>query len=126
MVDVELKDTLNKHWKDDKNAFGFKMLQKMGWKENTGLGKEQIGKVDVIRVKKREEGLGLGMESISNRANNNWGSTATSFNSVLDALKASYVDPKQEKKDLKKKIKKDKKNKDKNTVAPNAVVVGMK
>lgn len=121
MVDVVLQDTLNKHWKDDKNAFGFKMLQKMGWKENTGLGKEQIGQVDVIRVKKREEGLGLGMESISNRANNSWGSTATSFNSVLDALKASYVDPKKEKKSKKNKTKKEK-----TQIAPNAVQVGMK
>jgi len=90
MVDVPLKDTLNKKWKDDKGGFGFKMLQKMGWKENTGLGKDEGGDVNFIHIKKREEALGLGCESIGNRANNNWGTTATSYANVLEALKANY------------------------------------
>ena len=90
MVDVPLQDNLNQHWKNDKSAFGFKMLQKMGWKENTGLGKDEVGDVNFVKIKKREEGLGLGCEAIGNRANSNWGSTATGFASVLEALKANY------------------------------------
>ena len=58
--DDKLPDTLNKHWKNDKSGFGFRMLQKMGWKEDKGLGKDESGIVDAIRIKKREEGMALG------------------------------------------------------------------
>lgn len=33
-----LTDTLNQTWKNDKSRFGYRMLQKMGWKEDKGLG----------------------------------------------------------------------------------------
>lgn len=56
----KLPDTLNKHWKNDKSGFGFRMLQKMGWKEDKGLGKNESGIIDAIRIKKREEGMALG------------------------------------------------------------------
>jgi hypothetical protein len=35
--DLVLIDTKNQTWKDDKTRFGFKMLQKMGWKEDKGV-----------------------------------------------------------------------------------------
>jgi hypothetical protein len=37
MDDLVLVDTKNQTWKDDKTRFGFKMLQKMGWKEDKGV-----------------------------------------------------------------------------------------
>jgi hypothetical protein len=129
MVDVPLKDTLNKQWKDDKSGFGFKMLQKMGWKENTGLGKDEAGDVNYIHIKKREEALGLGCESIGNRANNNWGATAGTYANVLEALKASYGN-KDSEKSKKKSSKKDKEKSAKSlkkTKEPRAVITaGMK
>jgi Pin2-interacting protein X1 len=64
MSDLVLQDTKNQAWKDDKSRFGFKMLQKMGWKEDKGLGKNDSGSVASIKVSKREEGLGLGMEKV--------------------------------------------------------------
>eukprot|EP01041_Mallomonas_annulata_P008761 gene8761-18125_t len=88
-MEVSLNDTLNQAWKNDKSGFGFKMLQKMGWKEENGLGKNQDGMKSAIKVKKREEGLGIGMVHDS-AGNHGWGATATSFNEVLDMLKVTY------------------------------------
>lgn len=65
MDDLVLLDTKNQAWKDDKSRFGFKMLQKMGWREDKGLGKNDSGSVASIKVSKREEGLGLGMEKVT-------------------------------------------------------------
>jgi len=41
---------------------GFKLLVKMGWKENTGLGKNAEGIVDPIRLNQNSLKLGLGKE----------------------------------------------------------------
>ncbi len=129
---IPVVDTLNKQWKDDKSSFGFKLLQKMGWKENTGLGKDEIGNVDVIRIKKREEGLGLGMESIGNRANNNWGATTASFASVLESLKENFKketnhESKKKKKSKHSKDESKKEDKEKGSkLSGNHISVGMK
>jgi hypothetical protein len=37
-------------------------MQKMGWSEGEGLGKNKSGQIDCIQVKRREEHLGLGNE----------------------------------------------------------------
>ena len=71
MDDLVLLDTKNQAWKDDKSRFGFKMLQKMGWREDKGLGKNDSGSVASIKVSKREEGLGLGMEKVTPLSKNN-------------------------------------------------------
>jgi Pin2-interacting protein X1 len=107
MVEVALKDTLNATWKDDKSRFGFKMLQKMGWREDKGLGKHEDGIVSSVKVSKREDGLGLGMEKTSDGAGSlGWNATASSFNAVLQVLNESYGTNKDSKK------KKEKKKKD--------------
>ncbi len=112
MDDVVLIDTLNKNWKNDKTGFGFKMLQKMGWNEDKGLGKNETGMVTSIKVKKREMGLGLGgEENIDHAGNKAWSATSASFNSVLDVLKATY---------------KKKPTKDKPKKSINHISVGMK
>eukprot|EP00601_Ochromonadales_sp_CCMP2298_P028451 CAMPEP_0173346318 /NCGR_PEP_ID=MMETSP1144-20121109/12498_1 /TAXON_ID=483371 /ORGANISM="non described non described, Strain CCMP2298" /LENGTH=182 /DNA_ID=CAMNT_0014293613 /DNA_START=342 /DNA_END=890 /DNA_ORIENTATION=- len=100
MVDVELKDTLNKQWKESKSNFGFRMMQKMGWKEDKGLGKNESGIVDNVKISKRESGLGLGMEeTVDGAGNRAWSDTANSFNAVLEVLKASYCVKKKSKKE---------------------------
>ena len=48
------------------SAFGKKILEKFGWKEGEGLGKNKSGITDVIQVKRREENKG---EELSNRTN---------------------------------------------------------
>lgn len=97
-MEVELKDTLNSTWKNDKTGFGFRMMQKMGWKEDKGLGKNETGIVDNVKIQKRETGLGLGSQDITDNANRGWSATATSFNDVLHVLKQSFGKKEEKKK----------------------------
>jgi len=93
MEEVVLKDTLNAHWKQNvKSSFGFRMMQKMGWSEEKGLGKEENGITNYVKISKREDGLGLGMDEFQddNVGSKAWGSTVSAYNSVLEVLKASY------------------------------------
>ena len=97
-------DTLNKHWKNDKTGFGFRMLSKMGWKEDKGLGKDESGITNNIKVSKRDIGLGLGMDG--NDESVKLGSQVSSFNDVLKLLKNEYSGNGDDKTNKKKKDKK--------------------
>eukprot|EP01036_Dinobryon_divergens_P023197 gene23197-31517_t len=91
-MDVQLEDTLNQRWKNDKSGFGFKMLQKMGWKEDKGLGKNETGIVSSVKIKKRENSVGLGMETeVDIAGNTGWSDTVNSYNDVLAILKSTYT-----------------------------------
>jgi Pin2-interacting protein X1 len=46
------------------NAFARAQLEKLGWKEGTGLGKNRDGRADHIRVTKRRDEQGLGAASL--------------------------------------------------------------
>ncbi len=89
--DVVLKDTLNTHWKENKNGFGYKMLMKMGWSESKGLGKNEDGIVNSVKIKKRNENVGLGMEGVVDDqvGSKSWNQTVSGFTAVLDLLKNS-------------------------------------
>lgn len=55
------------------SSFARKQLERMGWKEGTGLGKKRDGMVTHIRTKKREESVGLGGEKkIVEEQSNMW------------------------------------------------------
>lgn len=41
---------------------GFKMLEKMGWKDGVGLGKDNSGRVEPVNVEQRAERSGLGAQ----------------------------------------------------------------
>lgn len=98
-----MNDTLNSHWKNDKTGFGFRMLSKMGWKEDKGLGKNESGIINNIKVKKREIGIGLGLDEDSATAK--LGSQVSSLNDVLNVLKNEYGNSKVKKKSKNKKLK---------------------
>ena len=51
-------DTQNQAWSKDTSNFGFRMLQKMGWGEGKGLGKNEDGMSAHIKMKKRGEHVG--------------------------------------------------------------------
>lgn len=65
------------------------MLQKMGWKEDKGLGKNETGMTNAVKVSRREEGLGLGVSKDA-AGNNGWSSTVSGFSAVLDLLNTTY------------------------------------
>lgn len=46
-------------WLIDKSGFGFKMLQKMGWKEGSGLGATGEGRSDHIKVVLKADAAGI-------------------------------------------------------------------
>ncbi len=88
-----LQDTLNAHWHGTKHSsIGYKMLQKMGWSEDKGLGRLENGITNHVKLKKRETALGLGMEDVIDDGvgSKAWNSTVASFNGVLEMLKSQY------------------------------------
>lgn len=60
----KLSSTLNEASaeKISTTSFAAKQMAKMGWKQGTGLGKKRDGIVSHIKVKKREENTGIGVE----------------------------------------------------------------
>jgi len=57
-----LASTLNENAAAPPSRFAHAQLEKMGWSQGTGLGKNRDGMVSHIKVKKREDGAGLGIE----------------------------------------------------------------
>ena len=78
----------------DKNNKGFKMMAKMGFKGGSGLGKNNQGRAEPLKVVKRAERAGLGTESsvtnsnLESKKNAIWLKTQKRFTntSVLDAF----------------------------------------
>eukprot|EP01035_Chromulina_nebulosa_P020121 gene20121-26127_t len=63
----------------------------MGWKEDKGLGKQETGLVNHIKVSKREQGLGLGMDKLQDNAGIlGWNNTASTFDALLQNLNQVY------------------------------------
>lgn len=60
----------NAAWKNDKSAFGFRMLQKMGWSEGKGLGKQEDGMTEHVKVRKRTDQMGLGSSAVEGKNGN--------------------------------------------------------
>ena len=52
--------TFNEAAADTSMDFGRRMLAKFGWTEGKGLGRQENGMLDHIRVKQRADQLGLG------------------------------------------------------------------
>eukprot|EP00667_Euglena_gracilis_P018316 EG_transcript_19434 len=78
-------DPNNVHWAKDKNRFGFMMLQKMGWKEGAGLGKNEQGTQDHIKVKQLPTGAGLG---VATKEDLSWTVHKVAFEQILSKLSA--------------------------------------
>ena len=88
-------------------SFAKRQLEKMGWTEGTGLGKRRDGMKDHIKIKQREDEMGLGREKVKAQevADVWW---KDSVGDTLARLQQKKKSSKGEKKSKKKK-KKDKK-----------------
>ncbi|NWH45170.1 PINX1 inhibitor, partial [Fregata magnificens] len=53
-------DPRNSAWSKDESKFGQKMLEKMGWSKGKGLGAQEQGNTEHIKVQVKNNMLGLG------------------------------------------------------------------
>ncbi|KAJ2331346.1 transcription factor, contains a PHD finger motif, partial [Coemansia sp. RSA 2681] len=104
----------------DKGRFGFKMLEKMGWSEGKGLGANEDGMKEHVKIKLKTNNFGIGADKKNIR---NWLENADGFSELLSRLNSDTntpsetanndsdcedADKKQRKKDEKKKKKRSK------------------
>ncbi|KNC95918.1 uncharacterized protein SPPG_08675 [Spizellomyces punctatus DAOM BR117] len=82
-------DPQNKTWKNDQSKFGFKMLQKMGWSEGKGLGANEDGLTEHVKVRLKEDNLGVGADR---RTIDNWLDNNSAFDALLKGLNGSGDD----------------------------------
>ena len=94
----------------DKSKFGFKMLQKMGWSEGKGLGANEDGQRDHVKVRLKEDNMGVGADR---RTVDNWLDNNSAFDALLKGLNSgeakeeSQNDAKREQTEEEKKPKKE-------------------
>ncbi|GAA6111036.1 PIN2/TERF1-interacting telomerase inhibitor 1 [Tachysurus ichikawai] len=76
-------DPRNSAWSNDESKFGQKMLERMGWSKGKGLGKSEQGATEHIKVKVKNNSLGLGT-AINHE--DNWIAHQDDFNQLLADL----------------------------------------
>merc|ERR1711959_76177 len=62
------------------------MMEKMGWKEGDGLGKDGQGIKTAIKPKKKIDATGIGAKNL----NTNWIATSSAYDSILAKLNITY------------------------------------
>ncbi|XP_075719921.1 PIN2/TERF1-interacting telomerase inhibitor 1 [Rhinoderma darwinii] len=76
-------DPRNSTWSKDESKFGQKMLEKMGWSKGKGLGAQEQGSTEHIKVQVKNNTLGLGASS---NHEDNWIAHQDDFNQLLAEL----------------------------------------
>ncbi len=64
------------------------MLAKMGWKQGKGLGTNEDGMTEHIKMVKKADNAGIGVEK--DTPSKNWLSTSVAYDSVLARLNQAY------------------------------------
>ncbi|XP_046877209.1 PIN2/TERF1-interacting telomerase inhibitor 1 [Hypomesus transpacificus] len=76
-------DPRNSAWSKDESKFGQKMLERMGWSKGKGLGRTEQGSTEHIKVKVKNNNLGLGTAASHE---DNWIAHQDDFNQLLADL----------------------------------------
>ncbi|KAG0331265.1 PIN2/TERF1-interacting telomerase inhibitor 1 [Podila horticola] len=76
-------DPRNLHWANDTNKFGLKMMEKMGWAQGKGLGANEDGVTEHVKVKLKENHLGVGA---TKKSSDNWLDNTDAFSRLLADL----------------------------------------
>ena len=82
--------TLNprgKQWSEDSNKFGQKMLEKMGWTSGKGLGANEQGITEHVRVSYKDDAAGIGFKK--ENLDKAWTEHQDGFNDFLQQLQKS-------------------------------------
>ncbi|KAJ2844425.1 hypothetical protein GGI22_006882 [Coemansia erecta] len=86
-------DPRNTNWSGDKGRFGFRMLEKMGWSEGKGLGAQEDGMREHVKIKLKTNSFGVGADKKNIR---NWLANADGFSELLDRLNSGNATPTEE------------------------------
>jgi len=73
-------------WANDEDKFGQKLMEKMGWEKGKGLGANQDGRLDHIKVKQKDNMKGVGFEG----HDDTWIGHQEDFQAVLAALNVEH------------------------------------
>ncbi|CAB3404401.1 unnamed protein product [Caenorhabditis bovis] len=88
-------DPQNLTWKNDDQKFSKKLMEKMGWSEGDGLGRNRQGNSEAIKLKANYSGKGLGADKMSDY-DSTWISHHDDFADLLAALnKSKQLEPSQ-------------------------------
>lgn len=77
------QDPRNTFWTNDKSKFGFRMLEKMGWHDGKGLGVNEDGNKEHIKIHKKDDNLGVGAKKSRDE---DWIAQQDSFDALLADL----------------------------------------
>ncbi|CAM0870281.1 unnamed protein product [Alopecurus aequalis] len=72
-----------------RQSAAFRLMKQMGWEEGEGLGKDKQGIKGHVRVKQKQDTLGVGVDS----AQNKWAYDTTQFDDILKKLKVQSSNP---------------------------------
>uniref|UniRef100_A0A0E0K859 G-patch domain-containing protein n=1 Tax=Oryza punctata TaxID=4537 RepID=A0A0E0K859_ORYPU len=71
-----------------RQSAAFRLMKQMGWEEGEGLGKDKQGIKGHVRVKNKQDTLGVGVDSPHNK----WVYDTTQFDNILKKLKVVLFD----------------------------------
>jgi len=73
-------------WSNDNDKFGKKLMEKMGWEKGKGLGANQNGMLEPVKIRQKDDSKGIGFEG----HDDTWLEHQDDFQAVLAALNAEH------------------------------------
>merc|ERR1712083_336839 len=78
-------DPRGENWAQDQNKFGQKLMEKFGWAKGKGLGANEDGNTEHVKVSHKQDTRGVGC---TKKHADNWIAHQDDFNSLLSSLNA--------------------------------------